>query len=96
MERRDFLKRSFLGLGAILVASVANISNSVASVILKAVPGKLGYREKSSFPQKSCENCKNYKAESGECVLLAMRNVMKADVVLVEKAGYCNMWAKVS
>lgn len=96
MNRRDLLKKSLLSLGALALVNLASAVNALASVAVKALPGKLGYREESRFPQKRCDNCKSYNAQSSECVLQAMRNAMKAQQVLVEKAGHCNMWAKIS
>lgn len=82
-------------MGAFAIVELASLTNLVAAAAVKVIPGKLGYQEVSKFPQKRCENCKNYRAETGECVLLAMKNVMKAEHVLVDRDGHCNMWAKI-
>ncbi|MFA7614174.1 MAG: hypothetical protein WCY48_08040 [Candidatus Caldatribacteriota bacterium] len=99
MNRRDLLQKSLLGLGALLMINAAGLVNSVASVVLKAREKSLGYKDESPFPSKSCDNCRHYKVrddeELGECVLVAMKNLMKADVVLVAPKGHCNMWAKI-
>lgn len=95
MNRRDLLKKCLFSLGTLALLQLSSLENSMASVVLKALPGKLGYREVSKFPNKKCQSCKHYKADSGECVLAAMRNVMKANVVLVEPQAHCNMWAKI-
>lgn len=96
MNRRELLQKSLFSLGALALVQLSSIASSMASVVVKALPGKLGYQAVSKFPHKKCENCKSYQAQSGECVLLAMKNVMKADQVLVESGGHCQMWAKVS
>lgn len=99
MNRRDLLKKSLLGFGAFFMINAAGLINSVASVVLKAREGALGYKDVSRFPSKSCDNCRHFKVrdgeEFGECVLVAMKNLMKADVVLVAPKGHCNMWAKI-
>lgn len=99
MDRRNFLKKSILGLGAFLVINGAAAISGFAASIVEASEGKLGYKLESRFPSKNCLNCKSYqqreKEEMGQCILTAMKKVMKAEVVLVEKAGHCNMWAKI-
>jgi len=95
MDRREFFRKSILGLGAFFL-----MNKSFAKVVQKAAEGSLGYKNESRFPNKNCQNCKHYKmsedGESGECVLLPMKKMMKADVVLVDPKGHCNMWAKIS
>lgn len=92
MNRRDLLKKGLFSLGVIALSQVASSLGAYAANVVKAAPGKLGYRDVSKFPHKNCENCKHFKAESSECVLISMRKQMKADQVLVDKAGHCNMW----
>lgn len=96
MRRRDFLQKSLF---SFITLSFWQISSSLAAVVLEASVGKLGYKVKSPFEQKNCLNCKNYKAhaekDSGECVLIAMKKLMKADVVIVREEAYCNMWAAI-
>lgn len=100
MNRRDFVKKSLLSFGAFFIINAAGLANSLASVVLKAREGSLGYKDVSRFLNKKCDNCRHFKPrdgeEAGECVLMAMKNLMKADVVLVAPKGHCNMWAKIS
>lgn len=106
MNRRDFFKKTFLGITTLYIARTINNSLLFASdkvlIILSATKGKLGYKEESTIPTKKCLNCKSYKlvkdlngVETSECELTAMVKAMKADRVLVNPNAYCNMWSKI-
>ena len=103
MKRREFLKSTLLlaAVSTVVGKAAGLFNNAVASVFVTV--GKLGYKEVSPQAKngKQCDTCKHYKANAaagkgaGECVLPAMKNVMKAaSNPYVKDGAYCNMWAK--
>ena len=101
MKRRDFLKST------LLFAAVSTVVGKATGVFTEALaadvfvtPGKLGYKEVSPQAKngKTCGTCKHYKAgkdKTGDCILPAMKNAMKAKTApKVKEEAYCNMWAK--
>lgn len=101
MNRRDFFKNTMI---SIAVSVSGGINKVLAKAVestksVRALVGKLGYREESKLPTKNCLNCKSYKIikdnKDGECELVSMRKVMKSDLVIVNPKGHCVMWAKI-